>query len=90
MASNILIAVTGSISAYKIADVVSELGKRGHQVQCILSESAAQFVTPLVLETLSGRPVKSALFGPGVAGTEHIDLARWADVFVVAPATANV
>ncbi|MBE0581016.1 bifunctional phosphopantothenoylcysteine decarboxylase/phosphopantothenate--cysteine ligase CoaBC [Devosia sp.] len=90
MASNILIAVTGSISAYKIADVVSELGKRGHQVQCILSESAAQFVTPLVLETLSGRPVKSALFGPGVSGTEHIDLARWADVFVVAPATANV
>ena len=57
MASNILIAVTGSISAYKIADVVSELGKRGHQVQCILTESAAQFVTPLVLETLSGRPV---------------------------------
>lgn len=90
MASNILIAVTGSISAYKIADVVSELGKRGHQVQCILSESAAQFVTPLVLETLSERPVKSALFGPGVSGTEHIDLARWADVFVVAPATANV
>ncbi len=90
MASNILIAVTGSISAYKIADVVSELGKRGHQVQCILSESAAQFVTPLVLETLSGRPVKSALFGADVSGTEHIDLARWADVFVVAPATANV
>lgn len=90
MASNILIAVTGSISAYKIADVVSELGKRGHQVQCILTESAAQFVTPLVLETLSGRPVKSALFGPGVSGTEHIDLARWADIFVLAPATANV
>lgn len=90
MASNILIAVTGSISAYKIADVVSELGKRGHQVQCILSESASQFVTPLVLETLSGRPVKSALFGADVSGTEHIDLARWADVLVVAPATANV
>ena len=90
MASNILIAVTGSISAYKIADVVSELGKRGHQVQCILTESAKQFVTPLVLETLSGRPVKSALFGADVSGTEHIDLARWADIFVVAPATANV
>ncbi|MEO8683330.1 MAG: bifunctional phosphopantothenoylcysteine decarboxylase/phosphopantothenate--cysteine ligase CoaBC [Devosia sp.] len=90
MASNILIAVTGSISAYKIADVVSELGKRGHRVQCILTESAEQFVTPLVLETLSGRPVKSMLFGADVSGTEHIDLARWADVFVVAPATANV
>lgn len=90
MASNILIAVTGSISAYKVADVVSELGKRGHQVQCILTESAAQFVTPLVLETLSGRPIKSALFGADVSGTEHIDLARWADIFVVAPATANM
>ncbi|UJW84235.1 bifunctional phosphopantothenoylcysteine decarboxylase/phosphopantothenate--cysteine ligase CoaBC [Devosia sp. SL43] len=90
MASNILIAVTGSISAYKIADVVSELSKRGHRVQCIVTESATQFVTPLVLETLSGRPVKSALFGPGVSGTEHIDLARWADIFVVAPASANI
>lgn len=90
MASNILIAVTGSISAYKIADVVSALTKQGHQVQCILSASAQQFITPLVLETLSGRPVKSDLFGADISGTEHIDLARWADIFVVAPATANV
>ena len=90
MASNILIAVTGSVSAYKIADVVSALTKQGHQVQCILSASAQQFITPLVLETLSGRPVKSDLFGADISGTEHIDLARWADVFVVAPATANV
>lgn len=88
--ANILIAVTGSISAYKIADLVSALTKSGHQVQCILTQSAQEFITPLVLETLSGRPVKSALFGPGVSGTEHIDLARWADIFVVAPATANV
>ncbi|KFL29696.1 hypothetical protein JP75_19015 [Devosia riboflavina] len=90
MTSNVLIAVTGSISAYKIADVVSALTKQGHQVQCILTASAQQFITPLVLETLSGRPVKSDLFGADVSGTEHIDLARWADVFVVAPATANV
>ncbi|MFN4210734.1 MAG: bifunctional phosphopantothenoylcysteine decarboxylase/phosphopantothenate--cysteine ligase CoaBC [Devosia sp.] len=90
MTSNILIAVTGSISAYKMADVVSELTKRGHQVQCVLTASAQQFVTPLVLETLSGRPVKSDLFGADISGTEHIDLARWADIVVVAPATANV
>lgn len=89
MGHNILIGVTGSISAYKIADVVSELGKQGHAVQVILTQSAAQFVSPLVLETLSGRPVKSALFGPEISGTEHIDLARWADIFVVAPASAN-
>jgi phosphopantothenoylcysteine decarboxylase/phosphopantothenate--cysteine ligase len=87
--ANILIGVTGSISAYKIADVTSELTKQGHAVQLILTQSAAQFVSPLVLETLSGRPVKSALFGPGISGTEHIDLARWADLFVVAPASAN-
>lgn len=89
MSSNILIAVTGSISAYKIADVVSALTKQGHSVQCLATPSALEFVTPLVLETLSGHPVRSALFGPGVTGTEHIDLARWADLFVVAPATAN-
>lgn len=90
MTSNVLIAVTGSISAYKIADVVSELTKRGHRVQCVLTASAQQFITPLVLETLSGRAVKSDLFGADISGTEHIDLARWADIVVVAPATANV
>ena len=87
--ANILIGITGSISAYKMADVVSELGKRGHAVQCILTGSAREFVSPLVLETLSGRPVRSDLFGSDVSGTEHIELARWADLLVVAPASAN-
>jgi phosphopantothenoylcysteine decarboxylase/phosphopantothenate--cysteine ligase len=87
---NVLIGVSGSIAAYKMADVVSELVKQGHAVQCILTESAAQFVSPLVLETLSHNRVRTALFGPDVSGTEHIDMARWADLFVVAPATANV
>jgi phosphopantothenoylcysteine decarboxylase/phosphopantothenate--cysteine ligase len=89
-AKHILIGITGSIAAYKIADVVSELTKQGHAVRCILTESAAQFVSPLVLETLSHNPVHQALFGPDVTGTEHIELARWAELFVVAPATANV
>jgi phosphopantothenoylcysteine decarboxylase/phosphopantothenate--cysteine ligase len=89
MASNILIGISGSIAAYKMADVVSQLKKQGHQVQCILTESATQFVTPLVLETLSGNPVRSAIFGADISGTEHIDLARWADIFVIAPASAN-
>jgi len=90
MGKNILIGITGSISAYKLADVVSELVKQGHQVQCILTENAREFVSPLVLETLSGRPARSALFGADISGTEHIELARWADLFVVAPASANV
>lgn len=88
--ANILIAVSGSISAYKIADVVSEMGKAGHQVQCLLTKSATEFVSPLVLETLSGRPARSAVFGPDVSGTEHVDLARWADLMVFAPASANM
>jgi phosphopantothenoylcysteine decarboxylase/phosphopantothenate--cysteine ligase len=88
--ANILIAVSGSISAYKIADVVSELGKAGHQVQCLLTRSATEFVSPLVLETLSGRKARSEQFGPDVSGTEHIDFARWADLMVFAPASANM
>ncbi|MEQ8599035.1 MAG: bifunctional phosphopantothenoylcysteine decarboxylase/phosphopantothenate--cysteine ligase CoaBC [Devosia sp.] len=88
--ANILIAISGSISAYKIADVVSELGKAGHQVQCLLTRSATEFVSPLVLETLSGRKARFAQFGPDVSGTEHIDFARWADVMVFAPASANM
>ena len=88
--ANILIAISGSISAYKIADVVSELGKAGHQVQCILTKSATEFVSPLVLETLSGRKARFEQFGPDVSGTEHIDFARWADLMVFAPASANM
>lgn len=88
--ANILIAVSGSISAYKIADVVSELGKASHQVQCLLTKSAREFVSPLVLETLSGNKALSDVFGPDVSGTEHIDLARWADLMVFAPASANM
>ncbi len=88
--ANILIAVSGSISAYKAADLVSELGKAGHQVQCILTSSAKEFVSPLVLETLSGRKARVEQFGPDVSGTEHIDFARWAEVMVFAPASANM
>lgn len=88
--ANILIAVSGSISAYKIADVVSELGKAGHEVQCLLTRSATEFVSPLVLETLTGRKARFEQFGPDVSGTEHIDFARWADLMVFAPASANM
>lgn len=87
---NILIAISGSIAAYKIADVVSDLTKKGFAVRCILTKSAGQFVSPLVLETLSHNRVRSDLFGADISGTEHIDFARWADLFVVAPATADI
>lgn len=86
----VLIAVSGSIAAYKTADLVSWLSKRGIDVRCILTESAKQFVTPLVLETLSGHKVESQLWGEGISGTEHIKLARWPELIVYAPATANL
>ncbi len=86
----VLLCVSGSIAAYKSADVVSQLVKAGNEVQVLLTESARQFVTPLVLETLSRNPVQSALWGEGISGTEHIRLARWPDVVVFAPATAHL
>ncbi len=86
----VLLCVSGSIAAYKSADVVSQLVKAGHEVQVLLTESAKQFVTPLVLETLSRKPVQHALWGEGISGTEHIRLARWPDVVVFAPATAHL
>ena len=90
LSKRVLLCVSGSIAAYKSADVVSQLTKKGIQVQCLLTEGAQQFVTPLVLETLSGKPALSKLWGPEVSGTEHIRLARWPDVVVFAPATAHL
>lgn len=87
---DVLIAVSGSIAAYRIADTVSELRKSGISVQCILSPSAKEFVTPLVLETLSGNPVVTSVFGEGISGTEHIRLARNHKLLCLAPATANM
>jgi phosphopantothenoylcysteine decarboxylase/phosphopantothenate--cysteine ligase len=85
----ILIGVTGGIAAYKVPELVRLLQGRGFEVRCVLTESASHFVSALVLETLTHRPVATRLYGPGVLGTEHIEIARWADLVLVAPATAN-
>ncbi len=85
----VLLGVTGSIAGYKAADIVSLLRKRGHDVRCVMTENASHFVTREVLETLSGHPVRTGMFDPDAPGTEHITLARWADILVVAPATAK-
>lgn len=84
----ILFQITGSIAAYKACDVISQLVKQGHQVQVCCSQSAFQFVGPATLEGLSGRPVVSDLYASGNM-MDHIHLVRWADIIVVAPATAN-
>jgi phosphopantothenoylcysteine decarboxylase/phosphopantothenate--cysteine ligase len=84
----VFVGVTGSIAAFKVHDLVRGLRKCGAEVQVALTESASKFITPLTLETLSGRAVHTSLWNDG-HGTHHIDVARWAEVFVVAPATAH-
>src|SRR5438067_7096877 len=86
----IVVGVTGSIAAYKAADLVSKLVKRGHDVFVAMTAGAQQFITPLTLQTLSKNPVMTSVFGekenwrPG-----HIDLADRANLLLIAPATAN-
>jgi len=88
--TRLLIGITGGIAAYKTLDVIRQLAKMGMDVRCILTENATQFVTPLSVETLSGNPLATAMFGPrGEASIEHIELALWPDLALVAPATAN-
>jgi len=90
--ANILVGVTGSIAAYKAADLVSKLKKAGHDVHVVMTKDATQFVTPLTFRTLSRNAVTVDLFAEesGEWKPTHIDLADNADLLVIAPATANV
>lgn len=86
----ILLGVTGSIAAYKSAELVRRLMDEGATVQVVMTEAAQAFVTPFTLQTLSGRPVHCALMDADAEATMgHIEQARWADLIVVAPASAN-
>jgi phosphopantothenoylcysteine decarboxylase/phosphopantothenoylcysteine decarboxylase/phosphopantothenate--cysteine ligase len=86
----IVLGITGSIAAYKAADLASQLVKAGHEVHAVMSRSACEFITPLTLQTLTRHPVLVSLedekdsWKPG-----HIELADSADLFLVAPASAN-
>lgn len=85
----ILVGVTGGIAGYKTPFLVRQLVEKKAAVRAVMTEAARHFVTPLVLETLSGQPVSSDLFPQQFASTHHIELARWPDLIVVAPATAD-
>lgn len=86
----IIVGVCGGIAAYKSAELVRLLIKQGAQVQVVMTASAQEFVTPLTFQALSGRMVRSDLFDlTAEAGMGHIELARWADLILIAPATAN-
>ena len=84
----IVVGITGGIAAYKAPELVRLLKKAGHEVRCAATEHALQFVTRVTLETVSQNPLYSDLFASGK--TEHISLKDWADLLVVAPATANI
>ncbi len=83
----VLLGITGSIAAFKAIDLIRLLKSLGAEVRVVPTENALQFVTATTLETLSGQPVITEMFGG--AKTHHIDTARWADLALVAPATAN-
>jgi phosphopantothenoylcysteine decarboxylase/phosphopantothenate--cysteine ligase len=86
----ILLAVTGGIAAYKTPELVRALRREGAAVRCAMTPAAVEFVAPLVLQTLSGEPVRTNLFDPVEEGAiDHVALADWADLLIVAPATAN-
>jgi len=87
----ILLIVGGGIAAYKALELVRLIRKAGGEVRALLTASAAEFVTPLSLAALTGHPVHQALFSPEDETTMgHIELSRWADLVVVAPATAGL
>ena len=88
---NIVLGITGGIAAYKAPDLVRRLKERGADVQIVMTASAAEFVTDTALQAVSGRPVRSNLWDKEAErAMSHIELARWADVILIAPATAEV
>ena len=87
---HVIVAISGGIAAYKGAELVRLLKKQGAVVRVILSRGAKEFITPLTLQALSGEPTHSELLDETAeAGMGHIELARWADLVLIAPATAN-
>lgn len=90
MQKRILVGITGGIAAYKGAELVRRLRDYGANVRVVMTEHAKQFITPLTLQALSGHPVADDLFDvQAEAAMGHIELARWAELLVIAPASAN-
>ena len=88
---NVLLGVTGSIAAYKSAELARILVSRGYQVRVVMSNSAKEFISPLTMQSLTGNPVVTSFWdNPGDDTFGHIELADWADGIVIAPATADV
>jgi phosphopantothenoylcysteine decarboxylase/phosphopantothenate--cysteine ligase len=87
----VLLGVSGGIAAYKSAELVRQLQELGASVRVIMTRGAREFITPLTLQALSGNPVHTELLDAGAEqGMGHIELARWADLLLIAPATADL
>ena len=88
---NVLLGISGGIAAYKTPELVRRLRERGAEVQIVMTASAGEFVTETALQAVSGRPIRSNLWDKEAeASMSHIELARWADVVLIAPATAEI
>lgn len=86
----VILGITGGIAAYKAAELARSLSKAGAEVQVVLTQAAQAFVTPLTLQALTGNPVRTSLLDPEAeAGMGHIELARWAELILIAPASAD-
>src|ERR1700722_10599605 len=86
----ILLGVTGGIAAYKSADLVRRLIEHGAEVQVVMTAAAVRFVSPMTFQAVSGRPTRSDLWDASAeAAMGHIELARWADLVLIAPASAD-
>src|SRR5690554_7501238 len=87
----LLLIVTGGIAAYKIPELVRRLVEQQVQVRVVMTKGAQAFITPLTLQAVSGNPVHHDLLDPAAeAAMGHIELAKWADLIMIAPASANV
>ena len=88
---NVVLGITGSVAAYKTPELVRRLRERGADVQIVMTKSAEEFVTSTALQAVSGKPIRSNLWDKEAeASMSHIELARWADVVLIAPATAEI
>jgi len=88
--TKILLGITGGIAAYKTAELCREFKKKGADVRVVMTKGATEFITPLTMQALSGNPVHLELLDSAAeAGMGHIELAKWPDLIVIAPATAN-
>jgi len=88
---NVLLGISGGIAAYKTPDLVRKLIAQGANVRVVMTDSAKEFVSPLALQAVSGNKISNSLLDEDAeAAMGHIELARWADIFVIAPATANI